>query len=564
MGKYIAFIKNWRNQMTSFRWIIGHAKPYMPKLMLVILLDSAAAGVSVVLALIMRNIVDVASGGALPTGSIVTYVAIVLLSLLLRAIVGILGAVVRERFAFGIRSGVYRAVLNSLYRDVSSYHSADVVTRLTSDIDVVARGITEVLPSIISLLVTFVVAFFVLASMDVSFALFGLVLGPVTALVSIVMARKMKKIQAKVQQSESMYKASLQENVENLLVVKAFEAQESANERLSQLREERLYWIKKRQYVSSASGALMGGAFQLGYVGAVAWGALMLTGDVITTGSMLAFVSLVSQIQSPVVGLSRLVPQLVSIFTSSERTIELEKLPPEDMSVPKLQSGPLKLSIDELSFGYAQEMVLKNVALSIRAGEFVALMGDSGIGKTTLIRLVMAYYSPNEGGICLKDGDGNSASVNAGARRYMAYVPQGNTLMSGSIADNLRVGSAQASEEEMWAMLRVVAAEEFVRQLPSGLHTRIGERGYGLSEGQAQRISIARALIKRAPLLILDEATSALDERTETAVLNHLREREPRSTCIIITHRRSVLEYCERYIEIVEGRVQYKEQDEMR
>jgi len=270
---------------------------------------------------------------------------------------------------------------------------------------------------------------------------------------------------------------------------------------------------------------------------------------------MSVFISMVSQIQSPIVGLSRMLPQVVSIFTSAGRIIEVSGITPEDNKTGDLEPGAVGLEAAGVSFAYEQDEILSNADLRIEPGEFVSMMGSSGIGKTTFIRLVMAFVFPDNGKMELFDGAGNRAVINAGARRYISYVPQGNTLISGRIIDNIRLGSPAISEDEIWELLRVVAVDEFVRSTPQGLLTVIGERGLGLSEGQAQRIAIARALAKKTPLLILDEATSALDEETEIAVLRHLREHVSGITCLLITHRTSVLKFCDRCIRIDDKRI---------
>ena len=549
-SKFLSFLKNWRNQGPVVKWIIDHTRPFLPSLFLLLLLSVAGSVVNVALTLINRLIVDAATSGREFFNNIWLYVGILLFSLVVSVVNSILTAVINERFAFGIRLRVYDSVMNSCWSNISSYHSGDVLTRLSSDIDTVAHGIAELIPSIFSLTISFLIAFATLAYFDPGIALFALILGPATALVGIFSGRLIKPLQVKIQQSESAYKSFLQESVANLPVFKAFGSQKAAGEQLAELRRQRLYWVMRRQKVSSISNALFSMAFQAGYMGAFVYCAIRLSSGNISFGTMTAFLALLTQIQGPVVGLSMTVPRIVSVFASGERVLEIEQLPTEDMSVPKLAAGAIGVSVKDLCFAYGADTILENAGIDIAPGEFVALMGSSGIGKTTLIRLLLAYLSPDRGEVRLVDREGGSAPVNAGARAYMSYVPQGNTLLSGTILHNIRMGNETVTDEEIWEILSVVAVDEFVRSTPNQLLTRIGEHGLGLSEGQAQRLAIARALVKKSPLLILDEATSALDEPTEIAILEHLRRTQTDATCLLISHRRSVLKFCDRCIRI--------------
>jgi len=553
--RFFHFVKNFGKQKPVLRWLVDHTKPFIRSLMLLLLIDVVSSSIGIAMTLINRSIIDTATAGGRFTNSIILYAAVLVVSLLVGAGASILSAIINERFAFGIRIRVYDAVMNACWDKISKYHSGDIITRLSSDVDIVANGIADIIPSIISLGVRFVLAFVTLAYFDIGIALFAMTLGPITALIGIVFGRMIKPLQEKLRQSESAYKSFMQESVSNITVFKAFEAQQAAVDRMAVLRAERLKWMYKRQRVSAASSTLLSLSFQAGYMTAFVYSTIRLSRQLITYGTMSVFISMVSQIQSPIVGLSRMLPQVVSIFTSAGRIIEVSGITPEDKETGDLAPGAVGLGAVGISFAYEQDEILSNAGLRIEPGEFVSMMGSSGIGKTTFIRLVMAYVFPDSGKIELFDGDGNRVVINAGSRRYISYVPQGNTLISGRIIDNIRLGDPAIGEDEIWELLRVVAVDEFVRSTQHGLYTVIGERGLGLSEGQAQRIAIARALAKRAPLLVLDEATSALDEETEIAVLRHLREHVTGITCLLITHRTSVLKFCDRCIRIDDRRI---------
>ncbi|MBP5332274.1 MAG: ABC transporter ATP-binding protein [Lachnospiraceae bacterium] len=302
--------------------------------------------------------------------------------------------------------------------------------------------------------------------------------------------------------------------------------------------------------MSLASSTVMSMAFQLGYIVAFAYGAWQIYTGQITYGTMTVFLSLVNRVQSPVIGLAQQIPRVVSVLASAGRVMELQNIPLEDRLPGSLTSDKIGVDIEHLTFGYTDDIVLQDVSIRIDPGEFVAIIGESGIGKTTLLRIIMSFMSSYEGKVNFFDNNNNADPANANTRKYISYVPQGNTLFSGTIRENIRMGKLDATDDEMWEALKLAAGDEFVRELPQGIDTVIGERGHGISEGQAQRIAIARAFVRKAPLLILDEATSALDERTEKEVISGLQQLSPRPTCVVVTHRKSILEYCDREIKI--------------
>ena len=549
-SKFILFIKKRKSYSHTMKWLKQQTKPFIPSLALLLLLDLAATGIGIGMTLISRSIIDAATAGTSYKNNVFLYVSVIVISLAVSAVTTILTSVINENFSFNIRLRTYNTIMNSYWQDISRYHSGDVITRLSSDVDIAANGIAEILPSIFSLASRLIMAFITLACFDWGIAAFALILAPITAFIGIISGRSMGPIQAKVQQSESAYKSYMQESISNLTVFKAFGAQNQAGETLKKLRTQRFEWVMKRQKVSAVSSTMLALAFQAGYISAFVYSAQQLSANIITYGTMSVFISLVGQIQSPVLGLSKVIPRVVSIFTSAQRIIELDAIPPEDMSVPEFKTAELGLRVSDVSFTYERDEIFKDACLCINPGEFVAIMGSSGIGKTTFVRLAMAYIAPDSGCISLFDRTGTEHMVTAGARKYISYVPQGNTLISGRIIDNIRLGAPEISESEIWEILKVVAVDDFVRSTPELLNTVIGERGLGLSEGQAQRLALARALAAKASVLILDESTSALDEETELSVLRHLHAHKKGITCLLISHRRSVLEFCDRCVKV--------------
>lgn len=558
MKKLINFLKDWRNQARYLAWLIQYSKPYIPRIGLLMLIDVVVSVLATYMAVINKKIVDGATNGATIKASLVIYTLIMLSTLLFDVITTMLSVTLDEKFSFGIRKQIYEQIIHSHWMDVKKYHTGDLMTRLTSDAGNVANGIIYVIPTIIKLIVELLITFCTLFYYQPQLALFALLLGPIAAISSVWLGRKLKRLQVKVQESESAYRSYLQESLANLLVVKSFANEEYATERLVELRDERFYWIYKKTKLGAVSSTAMSFTFQFGYLVAFTYGALQLTTKAITYGTMTLFLMLVNRVQAPVINLAQQIPKVVSILASAGRVMELQDIPLEVKQEQNIDTTKgVGVVLEDVSFAYAgeKENVFDHASLSIKPGEFVAIVGESGIGKTTLIRLMMSFMSNYEGNISYMNKDGETERTNAGIREFVSYVPQGNTLFSGTIRHNILMGKQDATEDEIIEALKMAAAYDFVMELPQGVDTIIGERGHGISEGQAQRIAIARALIRKSPFLILDEATSSLDGQTELAVLKGIQNLTPRPTCLLITHRLSVLPYCDRQIQIDDKQV---------
>lgn len=541
------------------KWVMDYTRPYIPQLSLLMAFDLLSTLLSVGMAVIGKELIDRASAGNLSElGSIVLlYVLVILASQGLGILGNLVSVVVYERFGFGIRKKVYRRILDTTWIDISRYHTGDLMTRLTSDVGAVSEGISNTVPKIIRLFVELVVTFFTLAYYDLRLALFALMVAPVAMFASLFLGSKLKYLAVKVQESESKYRSFMQESLANILIEKSFCLEDYSEERLTKLRDERIYWVFKKNRTNMYASAAMGLSFQLGYIVAFVWGAVCIANKTITYGTMTVFLQLVNRIQAPIVNLAQLVPKLISMMASAGRIIELQQLPRESYSGESIYPERIGVSVSDVTFGYTDEMVLEDASIEFKPGEFTAIVGKSGIGKTTLVRLIMAFTQNMKGKISFYNEKGERMDACPDARSFIAYVPQGNTLFSGTIKENILMGHKGATNEEIMEALESSAAIDFIKEFPDGIDTVIGEKGVGISEGQAQRIAIARALVRKAPVLILDEATSSLDEKTELKVLEGIRKWTPTPTCLLITHRRSVLQYCDREIQIIDKKMEY-------
>ncbi len=552
MNKIKHLWKDRKNQASYTKWLMHYTKPYLGRIIIMMGLNLLTTGVSLYMALLSKQIIDDATSGAKNKALVFVgvYFALIIAMQVVSVVSTLLSTMLNERFSFGIRKQLYDKIINSHWMDVTKYHTGDLMTRLTSDVSNISDGIIWTIPEIIRLLIELVLVFFTLFYFSPLLAVFALIIAPVAVIAAWFLGRSLKKLQVKVQETESAYRSFLQESLANLLIVKSFSNEDYATDRLVELREERFKWVFKKTKFGLISSSLMSMTFQVGYIVAFAYGATQLATNAITYGTMSLFLTLVNRVQAPVLQLAQQIPKVVSVLASAGRVMELQKVPVEEKPKKHMKADKVGVEINNLTFGYNVETVLEGANAEIKPGESVAILGESGIGKTTLIRLIMSFMKNLSGTIRFKNEHGEEEEANAGTREYLSYVPQGNTLFSGTIRENIRMGRLEATEDEIIEALKMASAYDFVMELPKGLDTVIGERGHGLSEGQAQRIAIARAIVRNAPFLILDEATSSLDENTELSVLKGLQNLEPRPTCLIITHRKSILKFCDRELKI--------------
>lgn len=552
MGELKSLHKQLLSQKGYVRWLAKYTVPYLPRIALIVVIGFISTSFTISLAVISKRIIDDATIGGINIDDVWLYVALIFATLIANALTTLVTVFLDEHFSFGIRKQLFERILHSDWMKIIDYHTGDLMTRMTSDARNISDGITNVLPTTLNMLIQLVITFIVLYYYEPLIAVMALIFAPIAAIISFLLGRVVKRLEIKVQESEAAYRSYLQESMGNLLVIKAFTNESFAADKLVELRENRFKWVKKRSYIGVISSSVISVTFHLGYIAAFSFGAYQISRGEITYGTLTVFLTLVNRIQGPIIQLARNIPKIARVLASAGRVIELQEIDLEERS-NNTKSNPkhVGVSLEELSFGYNEkESIFSSASTMIKPQEFVAIIGESGIGKTTMIRLILSFLNPDYGNISFWDGDNRLEILGSDARQFISYVPQGNTLFSGTIRANLSIGKNDATDADIWEALEMAAAVEFVNDLPHGLDTLIGEKGHGISEGQAQRIAIARAFIKKAPFLILDEATSALDEDTELNVLKGLKRLEPRPTCLIVTHRSSILEYCDRELKI--------------
>jgi ABC-type multidrug transport system, ATPase and permease components len=539
-------------------WIKPDIRSFLPGLTVILLINVSGSLMSVGTAIASKNMVDYAVAGQFNRSVIAAafFSGLIILNLLMGIGGSILSIRLNESFSNVMRQRFFQRLMATEWLPLSKYHSGDLLTRLTSDVNNITNCIVDIMPGIFAMAVQFVAAFLTLFYYDSRLAFLAFIIGPFTVLCSRLWGRKLKYLYIKVQESESAYRSYIQEALQNFIIIKSFRLERHNRDSLQGLHENRMKWILKRNQTTLTANSIISLGYWTGYMLAFGWGVVRLAQKAISFGTLTAFLQLVQQVQTPFIGLARTFPQIIAMTASAGRLMELETMQMENKgeNLPELEE--VGISIRQLSFFYTDDKpVLDKISTEIYPGQLVALVGPSGEGKTTLIRLLLALLRPAAGGIYFTDTKGGCYEVSAATRDWVTYVPQGNTLFSGTIADNLRSGKMDATTEEMEKATRAACAWSFIEQLPQGLDTIIGERGHGLSEGQAQRIAIARAFLKKAPVMILDEATSALDLETEMNLLRAIKDSGYNCTCLVITHRLSPLKVCSRVLTLRNGRL---------
>ena len=520
---------------------------YRARIGVIILIGLFEVAFSLAFVWYSKVIIDTATGAQ--EGSLLYYAILLVVLIALQILFRLLDIRMRRmtevRMANSIRYNVFSHLLYTRWEELSTMHSGDMITRIIKDTDDVINMMVTALPLTIVAATQFVSAVVLLYILDPMLAIILGVGMPLLGLLSKVYYTYMRKYTLQVKESESMITAMVGESLLNQVVIRSFEQQENELERLDKLQSDLHESVHKRTNVSIFANLMMGLTFNGGYITAFLWSTYGLAKQTVTFGMVTAYLQLVNRIQRPLFNLIRLLPSIVAAKTAVERLIFLTGFKLEEHKNRVLLEGDVTLSIDNVSFAYSKESkpVLEDFSMVVKPGTMVAVMGETGVGKTTLLRLLLALIQPNSGSISIEDATGQVA-VSESTRANFVYVPQGASLFSGSIRNNLLLGNKDASDEELSRVLHIASAE-FVFDLPSGLDTMLGENGSGLSEGQAQRISIARSLLRPGKILLLDEATSALDKETEHRFLQNLKREIGNRTVLFITHHTEIAAFCD-------------------
>lgn len=549
---------NINNSFISFKWILKKSKPVILFIILITTITSVLSLVGVYNTLISKTLIDSAISGN--SKNVIKYLIIMIMimisNLLIQPITSLITTHASTKLNQKIQKDLFQHIQNSNWQSLNKYHSINLLSRVTNDVNTISSTLLSTIPSLISLLFTLVASFSTLIYLAPSIALLAVFIGPFIVIISKIFSKKIKHIYNKAQEEDIKYKSFIQETFQNMMIVKSFTMESFNLDKLSNLQKS-LYKISmKNTKLSTLTSTSMNICSTAAYLSIFAWGVLNISTGVTTYGTFTAMLQLYSNIQYPFSSLASLFPKIISALAAAERLIEIENLPLEPISINNdtTLTNP-NILFNNISFKYDENTaVLNNLNLNINSGDVIALVGPSGEGKTTLIKVILSLLAPTTGEIYLSEGN-KKEKLSTYHRNLISYVPQGNTLFSGTIKDNLRYGNFHATEDEMFSALKDCCAFDFVNNLDNGINTIIGEKSLGISEGQAQRITIARAFLRKKPILILDEATSALDPETEVNILNSIKNLSHKPTCIIITHRPSALNICNRVVRLENGKL---------
>ena len=535
-----------------FKWITENGKKSAIFIVLLTLGSVITSLISLQFSMESKNIIDIATG--VKEGSfniaVIRIAGFLAVLLVLQITINFINVHASSRFEIHLKNSIFKRLLNKDYLSVSKYHSGELLNRINSDVGVIVSGIVTIVPKFALFFTSIIGAFIYLLRIDSFLALIIFSIGPFVLIGARLYSTKYKTLHKECQTADGKTSSFMLEMLQNLLVIKSFENEDLMIDKGRRLQNVSYKLRIKRTRISIVAHVGVFIVFNAGFYFSLAYCAYRLSQNTMTYGDVIAITQLVNQIQSPFRSMSGLVPQFFSVIASVERLIELEDLKEEEAIGDSLNkdiySDLEEIVFDKVKFSYSDDSVVSGINMNIKKGEFAVVAGESGAGKSTAIKLLLGIFKPQEGEIYLKAND-KKYGLGKNSRGLFAYVPQGNLILSGTIRENIAFANENATEENIINAAKIAQIWDFIETLDDGLDTKIGEKGLGLSEGQAQRISIARALLYGAPVLLLDESTSALDSKTEENLLKAIKSMTDK-TCIIVSHKQAAFDVCDKVI----------------
>ena len=533
------------------KWFNKAVRPYRGSIAVMMLCHVLLTACSVGFVFASKKLVDIAVAvlqGSASASGLWVWASVMICIVLGRIGLNALKTYFQTRTEINLKNRLRRRLFDVLLHLQSDggakYHTGDLLNRMQEDVRVVSTAFSSSIPNLLGTSLQFVAAFVFLMILDARLGLLVIVIVPAGILAGRYITSRIKGLTLDIRKSDSQVQSHLQESLQHIALLQTMEYTQTSGASLEGLQGELYGNELKRVRFSILSRVFISLAFQAGNTAAFLWGVFGISHGTVTYGMMTAFLQLVAQIQRPLIEISSQIPTVIHATASIDRIMDLESLPREEIDEPVLLEGTAGIRVSDVTFAYPDSTanVLDDFSYDFRPGSRTAIVGPTGVGKSTLIRLLLSLLKPQGGSIDVYNNIG-IAPVSPATRCNLVYVPQGNSLFSGTIRDNLMMGNPEATEEEMNKALHTAAAD-FVFELPAGINTQCFEAGGGLSEGQAQRIAIARALLRPGTILLLDEFSSALDAETETILMERLTSELPDHTMIFITHRDKIIDYC--------------------
>lgn len=554
-----------KEMWTQTLWLYSYVRKYWFSIVLYTLIGLGGTGISLITSLLSRDLVDIVTGHKSNEllKTFIMYISFTLANVILSKILDYIATIISLKIDNAIKADIFEKMLLTRLEPLMSYHTGDLLTRWSSDASVISDGVLNWLPDLLIAIVRFLSALGIVLYYDPLFALLAIAGMPVSLLMSKTLLSRMQSRNLESAALNAKMMGFHQESFSNIQTIKAFDLIPLYVKRLHEYQKEYLQLQKKYQKLGILSSVFLSFIGLLVSYSCYGLGIYRVWSGTISYGTMTLFLSLSGTLTGTLNSLVGMVPSAINITTSSGRLMDIIKMPREDHSAaPKIdafyqknkQDG-LSISLQDIQYAYAHgDTVFEHTDLVIEPDQIIALIGPSGEGKTTMLRILLALLEPQSGSLSIQNAKDASVFVDysPAIRRLFSYVPQGNAMFSGTIAQNMRNVKPDATDEEIITCLKTACAWDFVHKLPDGIYSTIGERGRGFSEGQVQRLSIARALLKKAPFLLLDEATSALDTVTEHRLLQNIMQKRAAGSCIVTTHRPTVLTICDKVYAIRE------------
>lgn len=565
LGTLIAKLRDGSFQeiIDDWKWIFTYSRRYKWIIVYYTVLGLVSSSLSVLSALASKYLIDIITG--YKTDQLIFLLVLMIgssaFSLIINSILSRISLKISIFINNDIQSDIFDKIIDADWLSISQYSNGDVLNRFNSDIGTVSSNAVSWVPSIILNLYNFVITFIVIMYYDPIMAVIAFSSAPLMLIIGKLRLRKMRNYNKKVREMSSKLMSFEVETFYNFDTIKSFGVADHYRKGLKKWQNKYKDFSLEYNLFSIKTGALASVFGMLISMVSFCYCLYLLWTRQIAYGTMTLFLNQGSKLSSNFNSIISIIPSFLNSSVSAHRIRELVELPkeihiPESSEMDQWANDGFEISMEDVDYAYVENNhVITKSAFTAKPGEIVALVGPSGEGKTTMIRLILGLIHPAQGHVHLVASNGAYIDMNADTRHLFSYVPQGNTILSGTIAENMRMVKEDASDEEIIEALQIACAWDFVKDLPDTINCKIGERGRGFSEGQSQRIAIARAVLRNSPILLLDEATSALDVTTERKVLRNIIQQRPNKTCIVTTHRPSVLNMCQRVYRVMETKV---------